>query len=130
MRVKLLSILVDDQDKALKFYTEALGFIKKHDFPAGGARWITVVSPQGPDDLEIVLEPAGHPAARPFVDALFKDGIPWTAFESDDIHGEVKRLKERGVVFTTDPTPAGPVTFAVFADTCGNLIQIYQPTAA
>jgi catechol 2,3-dioxygenase-like lactoylglutathione lyase family enzyme len=130
MRAKLLSIFVDDQDKALKFYTEVLGFIKKHDFPAGGARWITVVSPQGPDDLEIVLEPSGHPAARPFMDAIFKDGIPWTAFESDDIHGEVKRLKERGVVFTTDPTPAGPVTFAVFADTCGNLIQIYQPTAA
>jgi catechol 2,3-dioxygenase-like lactoylglutathione lyase family enzyme len=126
MRIKLISIFVDDQDKGLKFYTQVLGFTKKHDVPAGGARWITVVSPQGPNDLELVLEPNGHPAARAYQEALFKDGIPITAFESDDIAADVERLKERDVEFTMNPTPAGPVTIAIFADTCGNLIQIYQ----
>lgn len=126
MRIKLNSIFVDDQDKALRFYTEVLGFIKKQDFPAGGARWITVVSPEGPDDLELVLEPNGHPAASAYQTALRNDGIPVTAFESADIQAEARRLKQMGVVFTVDPTAAGPVTIAIFSDTCGNLIQIYQ----
>ncbi|MDH1303951.1 MULTISPECIES: VOC family protein [Achromobacter] len=126
MRIKLNSIFVDDQDKALRFYTEVLGFIKKQDFPAGGARWITVVSPEGPDDLELVLEPNGHPAASAYQTALRNDGIPVTAFESADIQAEAQRLKQMGVVFTVDPTAAGPVTIAIFSDTCGNLIQIYQ----
>lgn len=126
MRIKLNSIFVDDQDKALRFYTEVLGFIKKQDFPAGGARWITVVSPEGPDDLELVLEPNGHPAASAYQTALRNDGIPVTAFESADIQAEAQRLKQKGVVFTIDPTAAGPVTIAIFSDTCGNLIQIYQ----
>lgn len=126
MRIKLNSIFVDDQDKALRFYTEVLGFKKKQDFPVGGARWITVVSPEGPDDLELVLEPNGHPAASAYQSALRQDGIPVTAFESADIHGEVQRLKQKGVVFTMEPTPAGLVTIALFSDTCGNLIQIYQ----
>jgi catechol 2,3-dioxygenase-like lactoylglutathione lyase family enzyme len=127
MKIRLVSIFVDDQDKALTFYTEKLGFVKKHDMPAGGARWITVVSPEGPDELELVLEPNSHPAARAFQDALLKDGIPVTAFQSDDIRAECSRLKKRGVVFTMEPTQAGPVTMAVFSDTCGNLIQIFQP---
>ena len=126
MKIKLNSIFIDDQDKALRFYTDVLGFRKKQDIPAGAARWITVVSPDGPDDLELVLEPNSHPAASAYQSALMKDGIPVTAFESTDIHEEVKRLKERGVVFTIEPTPAGKVIIAVFSDTCGNLIQIYQ----
>ena len=128
MKIRLVSIFVDDQDKALKFYTDVIGFVKKHDVPAGGARWITVVSPEGPAELELVLEPNSHPAARAYQEALLKDGIPITAFESDDVRAECKRLKERGVVFTMEPTPMGPVTMAVFADTCGNLIQVFQPT--
>jgi catechol 2,3-dioxygenase-like lactoylglutathione lyase family enzyme len=130
MKIRLSSIFVDDQDKALRFYTGVLGFKKKHDMPAGGARWITVVSPEGPDELELVLEPNGHPAARAYQDALFKDGIPVTAFESDDIHAECRRLKDRGVAFTMEPTAAGAVTMAVFSDTCGNLIQVFQPSAS
>jgi len=129
MRIKLNSIFVDDQEKALRFYTDVLGFRKKQDFPAGGARWITVVSPEGPDDLELVLEPNGHPAASAYQTALRNDGIPVTAFESADIHAEVRRLKEKGVVFTIEPTPAGMVTIAIFSDTCGNLIQVYQLNA-
>jgi catechol 2,3-dioxygenase-like lactoylglutathione lyase family enzyme len=127
MRIKLISIFVDDQDKALRFYTDVLGFKKKQDFPVGCARWITVVSAEGPDDLELVLEPNGHPAASAYQSALVKDGIPATAFESMEIHTEVQRLKERGVVFTMEPTVAGTVTLAIFSDTCGNLIQVYQP---
>ena len=126
MRIKLNSIFVNDQEKALRFYTDVLGFRKKQDFPVGGARWITVVSPEGPDDLELVLEPNGHPAASAYQSALMKDGIPCTALESDDIQTDVKRLKEKGVVFTIEPTHAGTVIIAIFADTCGNLIQIYQ----
>jgi catechol 2,3-dioxygenase-like lactoylglutathione lyase family enzyme len=126
MRIKLNSIVVDDQDKALAFYTGVLGFVKKHDFPAGGARWITVVSPEGPNDLELVLEPNGNPAAKTYQAAMLEQGIPLTAFESSDITGDVARLKAKKVVFTHEPTTAGPFTFAVFADTCGNLIQIYQ----
>lgn len=127
MKIKLISIFVDDQDKALRFYTDVLGFRKKHDIPMGGPRWITVVSPEGPDDLELVLEPNGHPAASAYQSAIMKDGIPATAFESSDIHGEVRRLKEKGVTFTTEPTVAGTVTLAIFSDTCGNLLQMYQP---
>lgn len=129
MRIKLISLFVDDQEKALQFYTEVLGFIRKHDIPMGGARWLTLVSPEGPDDLELVLEPNAHPAASAYQSALMKDGIPATAFESASIHDEVKRMKERGAMFTTEPTVAGAVTLAVFSDTCGNLIQIYQPNA-
>jgi catechol 2,3-dioxygenase-like lactoylglutathione lyase family enzyme len=126
VRIRLVSIFVDDQDKGLRFYTEVLGFRKKQDFPVGGARWITVTSPEGPDDLELVLEPNGHPAASAYQTALRNDGIPVTAFESTDIHAEVQRLKERGVIFTLEPRDAGQVVIAIFSDTCGNLIQIYQ----
>lgn len=127
MRIKLTSIMVDDQDKALRFYTEVLGFRKKHDIPVGEYRWITVVSAEGPDDLELVLEPNANPAGKAFQEAMFAQGIPVTAFETGDIRGEYERLKSRNVVFTREPTPAGPVTIAVFADTCGNLIQLYEP---
>jgi catechol 2,3-dioxygenase-like lactoylglutathione lyase family enzyme len=128
MMIKLNSIFVDDQDKALRFYTDVLGFKKKRDFPVGGGRWIALVSADGPDDLELVLEPNSHPAANSYQAALFKDGIPATAFESRDIEKEVSSLKQKGVVFTMDPMAAGPVKLAIFSDTCGNLIQIYQPT--
>jgi glyoxylase I family protein len=128
MRIKLNSIMVDEQDKALRFYTEVLGFKKSKDIPMGGPyRWITVVSPEGPNDLELVLEPNANPAGKTFQNALFEQGIPATAFESRDIAAEYARLTARGVAFTLPPTKAGPVTIAVFADTCGNLIQIYQP---
>ncbi|MBO9330638.1 VOC family protein [Achromobacter xylosoxidans] len=126
MRIKLNSIFVDDQDKALRFYTEVLGFQKKNDIPMGAARWITVVSPDGPGDLELVLEPNSHPAANAYQTALRNDGIPVTAFESADLQEDVRRLKEKGVAFTVDPTPAGTVAIAIFSDTCGNLIQLYQ----
>lgn len=126
MKIKLYSIFVDDQDKGLRFYTEVLGFKKKQDVPAGGARWITVISSEGPEDLELSLEPNSHPAAQAYQTALRNDNIPVTAFESESIHEEVKRLKEKGVMFTLEPTNAGPVTIAIFSDTCGNLIQIYQ----
>ncbi len=129
MRSKLHSIIVDDQDKALAFYTDVLGFEKKRDMPAGEYRWITVVSPEGPEGVELSLEPNAHPASKAFQAALLADGIPLTAFEVDDVQAEYERLRERNVVFTQEPTSAGPVTIAVFADTCGNLIQIYQPPA-
>ena len=119
--------MVNDQDKALKFYTETLGFRKKHDIPVGEYRWITVVSPEGPDDLELTLEPSANPAAKTFQEAMFAQSIPLTAFEVSDIHAEYERLKAAGVVFTADPTPAGPVMIAIFSDGCGNLIQLYQP---
>ena len=128
MRIKLSSIMVDDQDKALRFYTEVLGFRKKHDIPVGEYRWITVTSPDGPDDLELVLEPNANPAGRTFQEAMFSQGIPITAFEVSDIAGEFARLSANGVAFVQQPTEAGPVTIAVFADTCGNLIQLYQPS--
>ena len=128
MRIKLTSIMVADQSRALAFYTDVLGFEKKHDIPVGAYRWITVVSREGADDLELALEPNANPAGRAFQEAMFAQGIPITAFESADIATEVARLKAHGVLFTVDPTPAGPVTIAIFADTCGNLIQLYQPT--
>jgi catechol 2,3-dioxygenase-like lactoylglutathione lyase family enzyme len=128
LRIKLTSIMVDDQDKALRFYTEILGFRKKQDIPVGGPyRWISVISPEGPDDLELALEPNANPAGRAFQEAMFAQGIPLTAFEVSDIAGEFSRLSAKGVAFTQKPTNAGPVTIAVFADTCGNLIQLYQP---
>jgi glyoxylase I family protein len=128
MRIKLTSIMVDDQSKALTFYTDVLGFRKKHDIPVGEYKWLTVVSPEGPDDLELVLEPNANPAGKAFQDAMFAQGIPLAAFEVDDIGAEYARLKGHGVAFTREPTPVGPVTIAVFADSCGNLIQIYQPS--
>ena len=127
MKIKLNSIFVDNQDKALKFYTQVLGFRKSKEFPVGEFKWLTVASPDGPGDLELVLEPNANPAAREFQEAIFKQGIPITAFEADDIQAEYERLKRLGVMFTMNPTNAGPVTIAIFSDTCGNLIQIYQP---
>jgi catechol 2,3-dioxygenase-like lactoylglutathione lyase family enzyme len=128
MRIKLTSILVDDQDKALRFYTDVLGFRKKQDVAVGGPyRWITVTSPEGPDDVELALEPNANPAGRAFQSAMFEQGIPIAAFEVADIRGEFRRLKGQGVVFSVEPTQAGEITLAIFADTCGNLIQIYQP---
>jgi len=126
MRIKLMSIMVDNQDKALTFYTDVLGFKKRHDIPVGEYRWITVTSPEQPDDLELALEPNANPAAKTFQEAMFAQSIPLAAFEVADIASEFARLTKRGVAFTRPPTPAGPVTIAVFADTCGNLIQLYQ----
>jgi predicted enzyme related to lactoylglutathione lyase len=129
LRIKLTSIMVDDQEKALRFYTDVIGFTKKQDFPVGGPyRWITVTSAAGPDDLELALEPNANPAGKAFQQAMFEQRIPITAFEVDDIAAEFSRLSGKGVAFTQPPTPAGPVTIAVFADTCGNLVQLYQRT--
>ena len=128
MRINLASVPVDDQDKALRFYTEVLGFAPKHDIPMGGARWNTVVSPENPDGTELVLEPDGHPAVKPFKEALVADGIPFTAFEVDDVAAEYERLRGLGVRFTREPTRMGQVTTAVLDDTCGNLIQIQDFT--
>ncbi|MDQ3871281.1 MAG: VOC family protein [Chloroflexota bacterium] len=127
MRINVTSVLVDDQDKALRFYTDILGFAKKTDVPAGEHRWLTVVSPEQPDGVELLLEPDAHPAARPFKEALVADGIPFTSFAVDDASAEYERLSELGVRFTQPPTQMGPVTTAVFDDTCGNLIQITSP---
>lgn len=124
MRISLTSVFVDDQDRALSFYTEVLGFIKKTEVPLGDHRWLTVVSPEEPDGTELVLEPAGHPAVEPFRSALRDDGIPFTSFAVADVHEEFARLSRRGVRFTQEPTAMGPVTTAVFDDTCGNLIQL------
>ncbi|MDX6366583.1 MAG: hypothetical protein QOK30_1659 [Nocardioidaceae bacterium] len=124
MRINLTSVLVDDQDKALRFYTEVLGFQKKTEVPLGDHRWLTVVSPEDPDGVELVLEPDGHPAVGPFKEALLADGIPFTSFAVSDVHAETERLKRLGVVFTQEPAQLGPVTTAVLDDTCGNLIQI------
>jgi glyoxylase I family protein len=127
LKIKLTSIMVDDQDKALTFYTDVLGFVTSKDFDVGNTfRWITVTAPQGHPDVELALEPNANPAGKTFQEALFRQGIPATAFEVDDIEAEFRRLKERGVVFSKEPAKMGPVTLAVFADTCGNLIQIYQ----
>ena len=127
MKIKLSSIFVENQATALAFYTEVLGFQKKQDVPVGEFRWLSVISPEGHPDVELVLEPNANPAAKTFQEALLKQGIPITAFEVDDIQAETTRLKQAGVKFTMDPTPMGPVTLAIFADTCGNLVQIYQP---
>ena len=124
MRISLASVLVDDQEKALRFYTDVLGFVKKHDIPMGEDRWLTVVSPQDPDGTELVLEPSSHPAVKPFKEALVADGIPYTSFAVDDVKAEYERLRGLGVRFTQEPVDMGPVTTAVLDDTCGNLIQI------
>ena len=124
MKVNLASVYVDDQEKALRFYTDVLGFLKKQDIDLGEARWLTVVSPDEPDGVELLLEPDSHPAARPFKQALVDDGIPFTSFAVDDGERETERLRRHGVTFTQEPTEMGPVTTAVFDDTCGNLIQI------
>jgi catechol 2,3-dioxygenase-like lactoylglutathione lyase family enzyme len=124
MRINLSSVLVDDQDKALRFYTEVLGFEKKTEVPLGEARWLTVVSPEDPDGTELLLEPDGHPAAGPFKRALVEDGIPYTSFAVDDARAEFERLRERGVRFVQEPVEMESVTTAVLDDTCGNLIQI------
>ena len=124
IRINVTSVYVDDQAKALDFYTGKLGFEKKTDVPAGGARWLTVVSPDDPDGVELLLEPDAHPAAKPFKDALVADGIPFTQFAVDDVYAEVERLKGLGVEFTQEATDLGPVVVAVLDDTCGNLIQI------
>jgi len=124
MKIVVSSVLVDDQDKALAFYTSILGFVKKTDVPLGKFRWLTVVSPESPDGTELVLEPDEHPAAKPFKQALVEDGIPFTSFAVEDVHAEYERLRAAGVVFTQPPVEMGPVTTAVLDDTCGNLIQI------
>jgi catechol 2,3-dioxygenase-like lactoylglutathione lyase family enzyme len=124
MRINLTSVLVDDQSKALQFYTDVLGFVKKFDIPLGEHRWLTVVSPDQPEGPELLLEPDAHPAAKPFKQALVEDGIPFASFAVDDVHKEFERLHGLGVRFTQEPVQAGPVTTAVFDDTCGNLIQI------
>jgi catechol 2,3-dioxygenase-like lactoylglutathione lyase family enzyme len=124
LTINITSVFVDDQAKALAFYTDVLGFVKKTDVPAGGARWLTVVSPAAPDGVELLLEPDGHPAARPFKEALVADGIPFTQFAVEDVQAEFERLSAAGVRFVQEPTDLGPVVMAVFDDTCGNLIQI------
>ena len=126
MKIHLSSIFVDDQDKALRFYTEVLGFEKKTEIPLGEARWLTVVSAEAPNGTELVLEPDAHPAVKPFKEALITDGIPFTSFAVNDISAEFERLRALGVRFTQEPVEMGPVTTAVFDDTCGNLIQIAQ----
>jgi catechol 2,3-dioxygenase-like lactoylglutathione lyase family enzyme len=124
MKINLASVFVDDQDKALSFYTETLGFVKKTEMPVGEFKWLTVVSPEDPDGVELVLEPSDHPAVKPFKEAIVADGIPYTSFAVADVQAEYERLSARGVKFVQQPTSMGPVTTAVFDDTCGNLIQI------
>ncbi|MFD1712955.1 VOC family protein [Amnibacterium flavum] len=129
MKIHLSSIFVDDQDAALAFYTDVLGFQVADDVPMGEFRWITVVSPENPDGAQLVLEPNAHPAVGPFRDALVADGIPFTSFAVDDVEAEYERLVARGVRFTQKPLAMGPVTTAVFDDTSGNLVQIASITA-
>jgi catechol 2,3-dioxygenase-like lactoylglutathione lyase family enzyme len=129
VKIQLTSIFVDDQRAALAFYTDVLGFSVRHDIPLGDAWWLTVVSPEDPDGPELLLEPAGHPAVKPYRDALVEDGIPLVQFAVDDVEAEHRRLVEKGVVFTQPPTDAGPVMVAVFDDTCGNLVQIVSAKA-
>ena len=126
MRINLTSVLVDDQAKALRFYTDVLGFVTKTDVPLGEFRWLTVASTDDPDGTELLLEPDAHPAAKVFKEALVTDGIPFTSFAVDDVVAEFARLDQLGVRFTQEPVEMGPVTTAVFDDTCGNLIQIAQ----
>ncbi|MHB1420155.1 MAG: VOC family protein [Bacillota bacterium] len=126
MKIKLTSVLVEDQDKALKFYTDVLGFVKKTDMPAGKFKWLTVVSPEGPNDIELLLEPNDNPAAKTYQKAIFEQGIPLTAFFVEDIQKEYERMEKIGVVFSMMPTKMGPATVAIFDDTCGNFIQLFQ----
>jgi predicted enzyme related to lactoylglutathione lyase len=126
VKIKLNSVIVQDQENALRFYTEILGFRKKSDLPAGEFRWLTVVSPEEPDGVQLVLEPNANAAAATFQNALFESGIPLTMFAVDDIKKEFQRLKASGVVFKMEPTIMGNATIAQFEDTCGNIIGIYQ----
>ncbi len=126
MKIVVTSVFVDDQDKALQFYTKVLGFIKKTEIPLGEFRWLTVVAPDAPDGTELLLEPDHHPAVRPFKRALVEDGIPFTSFAVNDVQVEYERLRSAGVHFTQPPVDLGPVITAVLDDTCGNLIQIAQ----
>ena len=129
MKIKLTSLMVDDQDKALAFYTNVLGFKKKTEIPMGPYRWLTVISPEDPDGAELSLEPNANPAGREFQQAMFAQKIPLAAFHVDDLEAETTRLRKQGVVFVTEPFDGGGVTLAVLSDTCGNLIQLYQPKA-
>jgi predicted enzyme related to lactoylglutathione lyase len=129
MQIKLASITVDDQEKALRFYTSTLGFVKKTDIPMGPFRWLTVSSPEGVEGVELVLEPMGFPPAQTYQQALFSAGIPATAFISKDIQAEYRRLKSLGVKFRSEPQSMGPITTVLFEDTCGNLINLVQPAA-
>lgn len=129
MRINITSVCVDDQQKALRFYTEVLGFQKKTDVPVGEFSWLTVVSPEEPDGVELLLEPAQHPAVKPFREALIADGIPFTSFAVDDVHAEHEKLSAKGVRFTQPPVDHGTVVTAVLDDTCGNLIQICEEKA-
>lgn len=126
MKIVLTSVMVDDQAKAQAFYTDVLGFVTEKDVPLGPYRWLTVTAPEGAAGVELLLEPMGHPAAQPFQKALYDSGIPAASFGSNDIHAEYERLRARGVTFRKPPTSMGPVTIAVFEDTCGNLIQLAQ----
>ena len=129
MKIRLTNVFVDDQQKALRFYTEVLGFAKKLDFPVGQARWLTVVSPEEPEGAQLLLEPNDNPAAKTFQEAVFKQGIPLASFAVEDVQGECKRLKGLGVAFSMEPTETGSTTVAVFDDTCGNFIQIFQASS-
>jgi len=129
MEIRLASVMVLDQEVALQFYTKVLGFVKKADMPMGPYRWLTVASPEGADGVELVLEPIGFPPARTYQEARFAAGIPATGFITKDIHAEVARLRQRGVVFRGEPTRMGPITAVLFDDTCGNLLNLVQPDA-
>ena len=128
IKIRLNSVSIADYDKALAFYTEKLGFVKKHDIDlGGGARWLTVVSPAEPEGIEVVLEPnAEYPAMKALKADLMRDGIPFTAFQVDDVYAEYERMQALGVEFTMEPTNMGTTSVAILNDTCGNLIQIYQ----
>lgn len=126
MRINLTNVFVDDQAKALTFYTETLGFVKKHDMPIGEDSWLTVVSPEDPDGTQLLLEPSGHRAVGPYKTALYEDGIPAAQFDVDDVEAEHKRLSQLGVRFTQEPMDVGTARVAVFDDTCGNLVSIVQ----
>lgn len=126
IKIVLTSVMVDDQEKALKFYTDILGFIKKNEFPVGQYKWLTVVSSEDKDGVELTLEPNAFPPAKIFQKALFEAGIPATSFAVGDVQREYERMEKLGVVFKTKPTKMGPMTIAVLDDTCGNLIQIAQ----
>ncbi len=126
MKIRLTNVFVDDQDKALKFYTQVLGFIKKQDFPVGQFKWLTVVSPEQPEGPELLLEPSDNPATKTFKEAIYKQGIAAASFAVEDVHKEFDRMKKLGVEFSMEPTELGSATIAVFDDTCGNFIQIYQ----
>ena len=126
IRVKLMSIMVDDQDRARRFYTDVLGFRIKHDIPIGAAFWLTLVAPDDMNGVELLLEPTGHPAAVALQQALYKDGIPWTHLYTEDIAAEFERLKGKGVAFRGEPKSMGPTKLVDFDDTCGNLIRLVE----